>query len=266
MKLAIGINFFGNHNRHQLCKQSLLKIKSKYPNQIDLFNLQFKDDENIEDLDGFKTIKGLTKDNRTLLNKHLKRRLPLLTDLFNTLSDLNYDYFCFSNNDILFSNRYFNFIFNNNYDCYPTTRVHIQPIKTLVDNIIPDRYDVAGFDTFTIKTNWWKNNKSRFPSYILGAPCWDVHYATLCMKFGKSTFCNKWPPHIFHLLHGEEAHDPCPEVTYNNDLFFKIHKQDADLWNKYLFDVLLKRPGYMYFTPHTNETELEQKYFTEHRI
>ena len=122
---------------------------------------------------------------------------------------------------------------------------------------------MAGFDSNIVRTQWWLNNFDKFPNYVLGHPCWDVHYATLLMRFGNSSLCNKWPPQIFHIKHGDESHYSSPERDYNYGLYWKPSKFDVDMWHNYLFNVLLKRPGTNYWQPHDNELELEKKYFND---
>jgi len=263
-KIAFGLNLFGQSSRVDRAIESYLKIKRKYPINIDLYNLQFND-RNIKGREhpDFKSLYKLKESNKNYIVGESKRTIPMLRELFDTLANLNYEYFCFTNDDIIISDRYIDFILNTNYDCYPASRQAIEPIQKLTDNITGSHYQVAGFDTFCIKTKWWTQNREKFPNYILGTPPWDVHYATLCMKYGNSTLCNKWPPPTFHEIHGDDAHLPSPELTYNNGLFWKPHKFDSDMWHNYLFHVLLKREGINYWNPFPNEEELEKQYFNE---
>lgn len=265
VKIAFGVNLFGNNIRNDLAIQSFLKIKKKYSN-IDLYNIQFKDTSiNFRDSKEFSILRCLDKSSKNYITGASKKVLPMTKDCFDGLADLNYDYFIFTNDDIIVSDRYINFILNSNYDCYPASRLAISPIESLNDIVVADNhYQVAGFDTFCIKTSWWKKYRDSFPNYVLGHPVWDVHYATLCMKLGNSTLCNKWPPPTFHQIHDSDwKNTPCPETEYNYNLFWKPFKFDSDMWHNYLFHILLKRPGTNYCQPHNNELELEKKYFNE---
>lgn len=262
-RIAFGVNLFGNNDRVELAIESFIKIKEKYPT-IDLYNIQFKDPAAKGRLHpAFTTLNTMEKSSKDFIQGESKRTIPMLHQLINSLYDLKYEYLCFTNDDIILSDRYFKFIFETNYDCYPASRLAIHPIKTLKDNITNEHYQVAGFDTFCIRNNWWGSNRAKFPNYILGTPPWDVHYATLCMKYGNSTLCNKWPPPAFHIIHGDDSHKDSPELRYNNSLFWQPHKFDSDMWHNYLFSVLLKREGSNYCTPFPNETELEKQFFSE---
>jgi len=262
-KIALGLNIFGKSNRTDLALSSMVDLKKQFPN-IDLFNLQFADDSIQGRLhEGFKTLRCLEETNHNYIKSISKRTIPMLKELFDSLANLNYEYFCFTNDDIIISDRYFKFVEATNYETYPTSRLAIEPIKSFDDKIVASHYQVAGFDTFCIKTSWWLANRDKFPTYILGTPPWDVHYATLCMKYGNSTLCNKWPAPTFHQAHGDDSHLPSPELDYNNSIFWKPYKFDSDMWHNYLFHVLLQRPGENYWTPHEDELDLEKQYFNE---
>jgi hypothetical protein len=262
IKIALGVNLFGRSVRTDLCIESLLAVKKKYPNVVDLYNLQFEDKSKIgREHSDFKTLHVLKTSNQTFVPSST-RTIPIMQELFDVLANLNYDYFVFTNDDIIVSDRFIESMLQTDYDCYPASRLAIEPITSLTQTISGDHYQVAGFDTFGIRTSWWKKHREEFPAYILGHPCWDVHYATLCMKLSDSTLCNKWPPPTFHIKHGEGSQYSNDDVDYNNSLYWKPHVFDMDMWHHYLFNVLLLRGGGAgYWTPHKNEVELERKCF-----
>jgi len=265
-KIAFGVNLFSDSNRTDLAIESFLKLKNKFDDVLDLYNIQFTDESlKFRNHDQFKLLRCLTSSSKNYISGESKKTLPMTKDCFDELAKLNYNHFIFTNDDIIVSDRYIDFILKNSYDCYPASRLAITPIKSLKDIVVVDNhYQVAGFDTFCIKTDWWIQNSDKFPNYVLGHPCWDVHYATLCMKLGNSTLCNKWPPPTFHQIHDSEwKTNSCPETDYNYKTFWKPHKFDSDMWHNYLFHILLKRPGVNYCQPHENEIELEKKYFNE---
>jgi hypothetical protein len=263
-KIALGVNLFGKSVRTDLCIQSLVALKKKFPDVIDLYNIQFVD-ESIKGREhpDIKTLRVLTESNHNYI-QGTPRTIPMMKEVFDKLADLNYDYFCFTNDDIIISDRYIKFFLETNYDCYPASRLAIEPISTLTDSITADHYQVAGFDTFCIRTEWWKENSDKFPTYILGHPCWDVHYATLCLRFGQSRLCNDWPAPTFHIKHGQGGDQYEDVLTqFNNKTYWQPHTFDVDMWHNYLFNVLLVRPGINYWQPHENEVELERKYFND---
>lgn len=262
-KIALGVNLFGKSIRTDLCIESLLRVKSKYPDTVDLYNIQFKDrGKGGLDHSEFKSLHVLEESNRDYVTD-TKRTIPMMRELFDKLSDLDYDYFAFTNDDIIVSDRLIKTFLDTDYDSWSVSRLAIEPISSLEENIVGDHYQVAGFDANIVRTSWWKKHNKEFPNYVLGHPCWDVHYATLFMRHGNSTLCNKWPPHIFHIKHGDDSHYSSPERDYNYGLYWKPSKFDVDMWHNYLFNVLLKRPGVNYWQPHDNEIELEKKYFND---
>lgn len=268
-KIAFGVNLFGNTVRTDLCIQSLLKVKEKYPDIIDLYNVQFKDvTKKGREHPQIKTLRVLEESNLDYVTD-TKRTIPMMRDLFDKLADLDYEYFGFTNDDIIISDRLIKHFIETDFDSWSVSRLAIEPITSLTQTISGDHYQVAGFDANIIKTKWWKENSKKFPNYVLGHPCWDVHYATLLMRHGNSCLCNKWPPLCFHIKHGDDSHYSSPERDYNYKLYWEPSKFDVDMWHHYLFNVLLIRPGNNYWEPHPNELELEKicfndKWFKEH--
>jgi hypothetical protein len=262
-KIALGVNLFGKTNRTDLCVDSLLKIKEKYPDTIDLYNIQFEDKSIVgREHPSFKPLHVLKESNKTYVPEST-RTIPLMREIFDRLTELKYEYFAFTNDDIIISDRLIKYFLETDLDSWPVSRLAIENIFTLTDPITGDHYQVAGFDTFIIKTSWWKEHSSKFPNYILGHPCWDVHYATLCLRHGVSKFVNGWPPPTFHIKHGGGSQYENYDNDYNNSLYWKPCKFDVDMWHNYLFNVLLVRPGANYWQPHPNEAELEKMYFND---
>ena len=270
-KIAVGTNLFGYGKRQEFGIESLLKCKEKMPDQIDLFNLQFKNEKDLREQEGFTTLKCLEKTSKEVCNGD--RGLPITREMFDKLADLGYEYFCFINSDIIVTPNFFKEIENNkNYDAYISSRLAIEgdnvkdlnfEIKlndptSLVKN---SHYQVSGFDTFTINTMWWKKNHNLFPEYVYAVVYWDTHYATILLKNG-NTFMQNKKPTIFHIIHEDASSAQCTEFTYNQSTFYNHYREDFDRWHRYFFNVLIKRgveQNYLY--PHKNELELEKIYF-----
>jgi len=265
-KIAFGVNLFSFNNRTDLAIESFIKLKNKFSDILDLYNIQFEDkSQKFRDHSNFSLYRSLKTNSKDFIDGTSKKTIPMTRECFDVMSKLGYEYFIFTNDDIIVSDRYIKFILETDYDCYPASRLAISPIDSL-DKIVAvdNHYQVAGFDTFCIRSSWWEKNKESFPTYVLGHPCWDVHYATLCMKLGNSTLCNKWPPPTFHQIHDSDwKNTSCPETDFNYKTFWKPFKFDSDMWHNYLFHILLKRPGSNYCEPHKNELDLEKKYFNE---
>tara|TARA_R110000822_G_scaffold145230_1_gene284065 strand:- start:7210 stop:8004 length:795 start_codon:yes stop_codon:yes gene_type:complete len=261
MKIALGTNIFGNFHRQDLCIKSLKRLKKEYPDIIDLYNIQPTTD--MQDEEGFTILPSLIKTSKDIIPNGKKTK-PLMLEMFGSLSELEgYDYFIFTNSDIIISNRFIKLIINNpDYDSFSGSRLTILHIDTLDDEPTPIQYQIAGFDTFAIKTSWWNENKDKFPDYVYAEPCWDVHYATLLKKYGKSMFANKWPATLFHVFHEVAWASDTPELRYNETILIKQHNEDYELWNKFLFTVLMKRkPNNMFLKPIPNEEAMENTIF-----
>jgi hypothetical protein len=270
-KIAVGTNLFGYSSRQEFGIQSLLKCKEKMPDQIDLFNLQFKNEKDLREQEGFTTLKCLEKTSKDVCNGD--RGLPIIREMFDCLADLNYDYFCFINSDIIVSLNFFKELENNKgYDAYIGSRLAIEGenIKDLNfeirlnDSTSPvknSHYQVSGFDTFTINTKWWRKNCNLFPEYVYAVVYWDTHYATLLLKNG-NTFMQNKKPTIFHIIHEDASSAQCTEFNYNQNTFYNNHREDFDRWHYYFFNVLVKRGVEQnYLHPFKNELELEKQYF-----
>lgn len=264
MKIAIGFNLHHPTNKRiDISQQSLLKLKKQF--DLTLINIDFEGSSNQSKDNNVIFLPKLTKCSKNYTNGS-KRNLPMIQDMFNVLCDYceenNIDIFIFVNSDIIISDRFIKHILNNNFDTYCAARLAIGDIETIDESPKEiSHYQVAGFDAYAVKTKWWKKHKNSFPNYIYAISGWDVHYATIMKKIGNCDFCNKWPPMIFHIMHEEISSHQSPELEYNKNLLWNIHKDDCDTWHKYLFKVLLKREGGNYWKPFDNEVELEEKYF-----
>ena len=260
MKTILGVNLFGNTQRHQISRESYKRLTDKFG--ITLINLQFEGVLPTLEDDAFTTRHVLQISSKKLIPES-DRLLPTTKDCFDALASFDCDYFIFTNDDIIISPKYIEMFLETKKDSYPSSRLSIRELNSLEDPITTiDHYQVAGFDAFIVKKDWWLKVRDYFPNYVLGKPCWDVHYALLCMRHGDSMLCNKWPPPTFHIAHDLVSFDDCVEKQYNERVFWQDHINDAKIWNSYLMNVLLKRP-LNYSAVFENEEELEQIYFKE---
>lgn len=270
MKIAVGTNLFGKCPRQGLGIKSLLKCKESLADQIDLFNVQFADEKDLTEHQGFQTLKCLKSTSKDVCNG--ERELPIVREIFDVLANLGYDYFCFVNSDIIVTPKFFKEIFNNDHEAYIASRLAIEGdnIKDLNfsiavndsnSEVINSHYQVSGFDAFTIKSSWWKQNRLLFPEYIYAVVYWDTHFATLLLKHADTYMQNKTPT-IFHVIHEDKSSAQCIEFHFNQDTFAKNYTADFNLWHRFLFEVLLKRGvNYNYVYPVLDELKLQQLYF-----
>lgn len=257
MKIVLGVNLFGDKHRHNLAKESYKRLAEKFG--VKLLNLQFED--SVSPI--------VTDDDFELVTMQLSSKdycdstkaLPMTRDVFDILAEHDADMFVFTNDDIIISPKFIEHVLGSNYDTYSASRMSINQLESLESDIVlNDHYQVAGFDVFAIRPEWWLINREKFPNYILGYPYWDVHYALLCMRHSNGCLVNKWPPTSFHIRHPIVWNDDSVEKSYNEDIFWSNHKPDALIWQSYVYNVLLKRSN-NYYDVFSNEEELEQIYF-----
>jgi hypothetical protein len=190
--------------------------------------------------------------------------------MFDELAKLGYDYFCLINSDIIASPKCCEAIFSEEDDAYIGSRLAIEgDIKDLNFSIklnsnegpvTNSHYQVSGFDTFAVKSEWWNKNRELFPEYVYAVVYWDTHYATLFLKNADTMMQNKKPT-LFHIIHEDKSSAKIKEFYYNENTFSKNFSEDFERWHRYFFNVLIKRPGLNYLTPHSNELELQKLYF-----
>jgi hypothetical protein len=268
-KIAVATNIFGKCKRQSLGIQSLLRCKSKLGDKIDLFNLQFENEKDLTEHEGLTTLKCLKKTSRDVCNG--SRELPIVREMFDCLAELGYEYFCFINSDIIVTPKFFNEILERDHEAYIASRLAIEgditdlnfsiKINDTSGKIVNSHYQVSGFDGFTIKSSWWKENRLLFPEYVYAVVYWDTHYATLLLKNANTYMQNKVPT-IFHIIHEDKSSSQCVEFNYNQDTFSKKYPDDFQLWHNFLFQVLLKRGIHVnYVYPLPKEVELQHLYF-----
>jgi hypothetical protein len=283
MKIAIGINAFKPYdklNRRELfCIESLLKIKQKFKN-VELFIITFKEDKLV--YDGFTTINKLEKKSNVIIKEYFKqdwllpeynlrkndidnnkRELPIVNEIFDVMSDINSDYFLFTNSDIIISDRFIKHI-TEEYECYPSSKACISDIESLNDVPIADAYSVHGFDAFAIKNSVWKRVSKSLKPFILGHNYWDTYFFTMLNCLCKCKNLNKLPFVSFHINHDGCSSDKAFVENYYTEDVFRRDPIVNRIWWDYVFNVLEKRPtvnNCRWYLPFENEVELEQHYF-----
>lgn len=264
MKIAIGTNIFSEYPRQTLAIESLKILKEMVKSldvQIDLYNIQFED--NTIEIDGFTNLNVLKNSNLTIKEEIIKssgyfngcvecngidnnvpfspKVLPLMNELFDALGNLiDYDYVIFTNSDIMISNRLIIEILETKKESYCVSRLDIQHINSLTDKIIPIKIEVAGFDTYVFKPNWWQENKHRFPKYLLGKTRWDNNYTSIFMTHSDSKLLNYYPGHILHIFHGYGSHQDDMETRYVGKLW-DLRPGLQGGWGTYFDRILMKR-------------------------
>lgn len=264
MKIAIGTNFFGNYHRQTIAIDSLIKIKSKYKNNVDLFGIQFKEEkEEIEKRSDINYIFELTRSSRDLFSND--KKLPYINDILNILFGLSYEYFIFTNSDVILSDRLINFILNNNIQAMPCSRLDIQNITTLSDTISPVRWEIAGFDTFIFSKNWFNKHRDKFHDYFIGKPYFDLAYASIIKIHSDDLIGNKNPAFCFHIHHGiGSVTEQSLIKDFNRQTYLKYDQISSNILSYYIRNFLFKRsPDGLFLNEISNEQEIEKEYFKQ---
>jgi hypothetical protein len=253
MKIAIGINIFGENKRQNFCIDVLKKIKSKFKNVL-LYNITFKDESN-KDSD-FIHLPVLNQRANNIITGSISKK-PTTKQFFDILAHQESDYFVFLNSDILLSPKFINLILKQEYETYCVSRYDTLPIDS-IDKIIPYRIEIAGFDVWAVKTNWWKDNNQYFDDYVYAEHLWDVAYTLTMYNHSSCLLCNK-TFYAAHEKHDLNWNENSLEAKYNSSLW---EKSPYGLnWKKFIYENLIKRPPYgQFLEPLYNEIDLEKKY------
>ena len=253
MKIAIGINIFGNCKGQDDCIEVLKKISSKYPT-VTLYNLTFKEEKNNNN--NF-THLPLLKQKAKNIVPDSKSEKPTTKQFFDILSQQDCDYFIFLNSDILLSPKFIDLILKKEYETYCVSRHDTYPIES-IQKIIPYRIEIAGFDVWAVKKEWWIQNSNLFEDFVYAEHLWDVAYTLKMFNNSKCLLCNK---EFFaaHEKHEIKWNENSPEAVYNNILWEKLPFKNK--WKEFIYDNLVKRMPYAQFLiPLDNEKQLEEKY------
>jgi hypothetical protein len=267
MNILIGTNTHGRYTRQDIALASYKHLAEQY--DCEVVDVQFTD--HTEQLYDVRTLPVLNRSSKDVTDGD--KRLPFVNDILNVLATREYDYFIYVNSDVILTNSIIKRIINEQPDCFACSRVDIQPVSTfqqIVDKQVePIRYEIAGFDAFVFKTDWFRDNSHMFNDYLVGQPCWDQVYATIMRVFGSSRFANQFPPCCFHVKHDPtwQLDSKSPEQKFNHASveLNPVDRMAFKMFDNYLRGVLIhrKQPG-LFMTPVDNEQQIEQQYFDKY--
>lgn len=253
MKLSIGINIFQENKRQTFAIEILKKFKKKY-SEIELYNINYKD---TPEIDGFIHLPVLERTSVDLIPNSNKKK-PIAKDLFNALGDTDCDYFLFLNSDIFLTDKCIKLILKQEFESYIFSRIDTYDINSLNDPIVPMRMEIAGFDAWAVKKEWWLKNSEKFPDYIYAEALWDLHYA-LNLYYNSNCFLGNKDTYIAHIKHPIQWSEDSLEHKYNSKFWEKTPFHEK--WHNFVFKILIQRqPQGQFLQPLPNEEELEQKY------
>lgn len=251
MKIAIGINIFSENKRQDLCIEVLKRLKSKFK-EITLYNITFQNEpNNHSDFVHLPFLKNKAQD----IIKNSKSKKPTTKQFFDILSNQDADYFIFLNSDILLSPKFINLVLKQDYETYCVSRHDTLPINS-INEIVPYRIEIAGFDVWAVKNNWWKENHQYFDEYVYAEHLWDVAYTLTMYNHSSCLLCNKefYAAHEKHELNWNED---SLEAKYNSELWEKTPYSKK--WNEFIYSNLIKRIPYgQFLKPLYNEEALEK--------
>jgi hypothetical protein len=285
MKILIGTNTFGSYKRQDIAVESWLHLKTLYPDNVDLIDIQFKKDEaTFEKKYDLKTVFPLRCSSKTWVHGS-EKELPVVADLIVSIhrEAENYDYFIFTNSDVIIMPHLIKYIMEKKPTCMACSRLDIDNIVSFdsvkAQRVTPVRYEIAGFDTFVFEKKWFEKNMDELLRgvYFLGKPLWDVILAGKMKLLGDDTpLGNDYPPYCFHIHHGlDSVTTECPEKTWAEDQM--KHSIFDSLAHNIMFthlkmNLLKRQPWGSFMQLAPNEKEFERNFFnllnlhTEKRI
>lgn len=269
MKIVIGTNTYGNYDRQQIAVDSWKHLAATYPG-VSLLNVQFDDERDSFDLsNNIPTVFDLKRSSKTYI-ANANKKLPFVNDIIHSIYKQDCDYMIFTNSDVIINSSLIDYIHKNEPNAMACSRLDIQPIssfKRLREEIVPVRWEVAGFDTFVFKKTWYQDHREYFGSYLYGKPVWDPVYALICKAYGGNVqFGNKNPAFCMHIHHGQESAIECPEKDYNVN-YCKRRNFDSlacGVMNLYIKHHLIRRqPPPAFLHEVDQEAEIEHAFFNE---
>jgi len=266
MKIIIGTNIFGKSLKQDLALQTYATLKKKYSGIVDVYAFQFEDDT-VEVPDGIVVSKSLKRSSQDFVIGG-KKKAPLIRDLYDSCAEKNTDYFIFTNSDVMISNRLIDYILTEKYIAFGCSRMDIRPIKSLDESMIPYRYEVAGFDTFVMKNDWYLKNRNLIKDYFLGSIWYDTAMTTILKLYGQNDpFVNDYPVKCLHPHHGWGSGTPNPENDWNTKLYNTENKDVMDSWGWFYHNVLTKRtPSFYFFDLLPDEKKIEKEHFDKYLL
>jgi hypothetical protein len=273
IRIALVTNTFGKYHRQNVAVESWIHLKSKFPDVLELYNIQFKDEENTftDHYEGVKTEFLLENSSKTFEPKSIKK-LPVISELiFKAFNSIKADYVLYTNSDVILLPRLIEYIINETPDCMAGPRLDIQSVNSfqevLDEKVVPVRNEIAGFDVFSFEKKWFEKHKKHFISkFVIGKPLFDVDFAGLMVLFGnKYHIANSYPMMALHIHHGTDAVTmDCPEKTLNE----KTHEDNwlFKIANNVMFynlqhNLCKRKPWGAFIQPQPDEQMIQKQFF-----
>jgi hypothetical protein len=272
-QITIVTNTFGKYKRQNIAIESLLHLKKTFP-FINIYNFQFKDEEKTfqDSYEGIDTLFDLDSSSLTYM-KDAKKKLPVFSEMI--FKGFNYgdpDYVIYVNSDVILLPRLIELILKESPDCLTGPRLDIEDNlqsfqDVLDDKVTPQRVEIAGYDFFVFKKEWFNENKKYLHSkFLIGKPFFDVVYAGLMVIFGKKYMIyNDFPMLALHMAHGNASvTESCVEREHNENVHTSnpIFNLAGNIMHYNLQHNLCKRkPWGVFIKPQDNEQDIQHTFF-----
>lgn len=273
IKILIVTNTFGKYKRQDIAIESLLYLKKLYPENIDILNVQFKDEKStFENCYIDIPLDFCLEISSKKYIPNCSKKLPSISEIiFRGFRNDYYDYVIYVNSDVILLPRLIEIIFNEKPDCITGPRLDIADINSFEDvlkeKITPLRTEIAGYDYFVFEKNWFKEYKKYFVSkFLIGKPLFDVDFAGLMVLFGRKTvIANDYPLSALHIFHGNSSvTDDCLEKNHNEN----VHNENPlyiiannIMYYNLQYNLCRRKPWGSFIKPGNNEKEIQQKFF-----
>lgn len=270
-KIIIGSNTYSEYHRQNVATDSWIHL-SKIRN-VEVVDVQFKDEE--KDFATHYAIPTLFDLERSSLDVvGGSKKLPFISDILKSIYQearrREAEHFIYTNSDVIINENLIKYICTENPTAVACSRLDIQHVENfqqiLNKKVTPVRYEIAGFDTFVFKTEWYEKNSHLFADYLMGMPWWDQVYAAILKLYGNNDpLGNKFPPYCFHIHHEMTwQNEGSAERLYNRQVTLDsaFHKLLFKVFDNYLSSILTKRTPYgSFMTPITDEQSIEGNFW-----
>jgi len=177
---------------------------------------------------GLETIAVLRQDSATVTGLPMRRRKPIMPELFDALADAAAARGCpafgFLNADIIVSQAAVDLVARENNDGCMFSRMDVDAATGADRGIM-----LNGLDLFVFAVAWWRRERRRFRPYILGEWFYDPVFAAILMSHGRGTIANR-NGDIRHAMHQHAPHGP---LSHYNGYLAAIDAAYFSLWAQY---------------------------------
>jgi hypothetical protein len=214
--------------RQQAAVASLARLPA-----VEGLNLQFRTGPPAT-LPGIETRAVLVQDSLAISGPD-GRRKPMTRELLDVCADeaasRGHTYFAYINSDIVVLPAAIERVEREGRATYAISRCDVEA----GDDGSNGSLLTAGLDMFVWSVGWWRNNRRRFRSYVVGDACWDNVYTAITMCHSNGAILNR-DRLILHERHDARWHDRTPTARYNGFLA-ALDARYFSLWCTY-FDRL----------------------------